>query len=410
MKNNKRYRIIHVSSQGVELVPGVHLLWSATNLPLDAFSIHPRGFFPWRVIIKSYDVEERHLTLEVVDYYPENNQSFFEQKLKGAIRSLQFEKLDWYYFASFLSSYRKADLLPFILDHPDIYVPDMGKKRFHYRSDFHPDDLKFVQGGVTTWVDLPALSEPVEIRIENPHIIPQFEFIKSYFFKSLGRKKIQVDIDLCIHGSQVHELKAQSKIIDRINEEMVSTLKISRVLGLQKSPKVVVVDKHLFTADEIFDQYYDEPDANLFQQNPLDVLRNLAEQGVVRNRKQLEYLAVRKHRDSQKIFITLSPNFGFLFIASSSGKNHFIWELINSHATYLWSFSRSADSLENQIKTVERIIGMIRAQGRDYYRNEYQMNFVHVPYDFNIVIHRHADKGIVDPFPGWKHRLEELLQ
>lgn len=408
-KTRDRSRIIYVSSQGIELAPGILLPWSASNLPFRSFNFHPSGKSPWLVSIKSFEVNDKILVLEVDDFYPVDCQSFSDQKIKSQIDRLQFEKLDWYYLSSFLSSFKKSDLMPFILDHPDTYVADRQIREYRYQYEVKPKDLRFVLGGAVTWIELPALSEPMEIRIGNPHILPQFELIKSYFFKSARQRRILLDIELVLQGQQILRLDARSDAIESIDENMVSSLKIDRVLGLQKAPKIVVIDKHLFSADEIFDQYYDEPDANLFAENPLDILKQLTDQGIVRNRKQLEYLAGRKHLMDQKIFLTLAPHFGFLFITTSQSKNHFIWELINSHATYVWSFRKSTEKLETQIKTVEHIIAMIREQGRDHYKSHYQLNLVNVPYEFNVVIHRHADKGVVDPFPGWKYRLEELL-
>lgn len=383
--------------------------WTASNLPAADFSIHPAQEFFWKVDLISFDKEHQHLTLKVIDYYPSNIDSFKTQKLKSEIKSIEFARLDWYYLAGFLSTYKKLKLLPFIEDSVEIYVPERSKKNFHYEIKVAFKEIKFEPGKITFWTELPALSEPVEVQIFNPHVLPEFEFIKGYFANALGKKSITVFIDLQMTGNRVGYLSANSVEIDAIDENLVGTLKNTRVLGLQKSPKVVVVDKHLFTADELFDQYYDEPDSNLFHQIPIDILRNLSSLGVVRNCKQLEYLAGRKQLNDQKIMVTLAPNFGFLFITSSGHKNHFIWELINSHATYIWSFDEHLDSTGRQMKIVEEIIGMIREQGRDRYKSYYQSHLTDLVYAFNVVIHRHADLSVVDPFPGWKHRLEEIL-
>jgi hypothetical protein len=404
-----RQRIILIDTRGIALTPGKHLTWSDTNLPAADFTVQPRSTFPWKVLLKSYNRDRQHLVVKVTDYYPADADVFAGQQLKQPVRSLEFEPLDWYYLAGFLAAYKKAALQPFIADSQEIYLPDQSERHYRYQLRVHFKEMRFMPGAVCFTADLPALSEPVEIEVDNPHIVPEFEFIRSYFANALGRKKLEVRVDLTLCGDRIQHLSGHSRQIEAIDEKMVSTLKNTRVLGLRKPPKVIVVDKHLFNADEIFDQYYDEPDPNLFHQNARDIIRDLTAQGVVRNRKQLEYLAGRKQRSDQKILMTLAPHFGFMFIVSGQQENHFIWELINSHATYVWSFPRSR-SFEFQLKKVEQIIGMIREQGRDQYKSDYQTDIASLPYRFNTVVHRHAGSGITDPFPGWKHQLEELLR
>ncbi len=404
-----RHRIILIDTRGIALTPGMHLAWSDTNLPPSAFTVHPRAAFPWKVLLKSYDRDRQHLVVLVTDYYPADAEAFAAQQLKQPVKSLEFELLDWYYLAGFLAAFKKAALQPFISDSQEVYLPDQNERRYRYQLRVPFRDMRFIAGAVCFTAGLPALSEPVEIEVANPHIVPEFEFIRSYFANALGTRKLEVRVDLTLCGDRIQHLSGHSKQIEEIDDKMVSTLKNSRVLGLSKPPKVVVVDKHLFNADEIFDQYYDEPDPNLFHQNAHDIIRDLTAQGVVRNRKQLEYLAGRKQRSDQKILMTLAPHFGFMFITSGQQENHFIWELINSHATYVWSFP-GTKSFESPLKKVEQIIGMIREQGREQYKSYYQTDLAALPYRFNTVVHRHAGSGITDPFPGWKHRLEELIQ
>ncbi|MCB0688930.1 MAG: hypothetical protein KDC53_20470 [Saprospiraceae bacterium] len=405
----KRTRLIRISSTGVELVPGYLVRWTTTNLPAEDFTIHASHSFIWRVHLGAFDRETGHLELDVVDYYPLDTTEFDLQTMKHTIRSLDFGKLDWYYLGGFLSSYKKIRLLPFINDNDHVYIPDNKQSEFNYRLNVPVKDMEFIHGAISCWTELPALPNPVEIKVVNEHIIPQFTFIKSYFTKALGKKSVSIQINLKMVDDRILSLHAKSKDIECINESMVGTLRHTRILEIQKSPKVIIVDKHLFNADEVFDQYYDEPDANLFQQNVQDIIDDLQQLGLVRNRKQLEYLAGRKQLSGERILITLAPNLGFLFINTTTDKNHFIWELVNSHATFVWSFDRWKGDMTAQIKSVEHMIGLIREQGREHYKSYYQSQITDLPYTFTRIVHRHADRSIIDPFPGWKHRLEEAL-
>ena len=411
MANNQdRTRIIIISATGLSLTPDCKLSWADTNLPEQHFTIHPGMEYSWKIELKSYDRDQQLLVIGVIDYFHVDTDLFYTQQLKQSVKSIEFEKLNWYYFAAFVSAYKKSALLPYIIDSTEVYVPGQKVQNFQYQFKVSFNEIKFVLGCVVFWTDLPALSDPVELRINNSHILPEFEFIKSYFSKALGKKTLDILVKLTTQGERIHKLECSSRQIDLINEEMVGTLRNTRILGLRKAPKVIAVDKHLFNANDIFNEYYDEPDANLFHQNALDIIQSLTDLGVVRNRKQLEYLAGRKQQANQRILITLAPHLGFLFVVAGDQKNHFIWELINSHATYVWTFEDTSSTVEQQLKKVEEIVGIVREQGREKYKSYYQSNLVDLTYYFNAVVHRHADRGIVDPFPNWKHRLEEVLQ
>jgi hypothetical protein len=127
----------------------------------------------------------------------------------------------------------------------------------------------------------------------------------------------------------------------------------------------------LFTADEVLSRIDGNTDSgNVFKQNERDIINIFLQGKDIRNKKQLEYLSGTKHNPQEKIRFTLKPIFGFLFCIVGEKFNHFCWELLNSHATYLWSFERSI-STDNQFKRVENTINTIRVIGRDEYRKAY---------------------------------------
>ena len=102
---------------------------------------------------------------------------------------------------------------------------------------------------------------------------------------------------------------------------------------------------------------------------------------------------------------TLSPKFGFLFYVEGKEMDHFIWELLNSHATYIWSIQKELTSLENKLKLIEREVNFIRGNGRRIYLNSEKTEDL----IFNKINHENSETGVVDGFPKWKMRVNEKI-
>jgi hypothetical protein len=402
-------RILKITTEGVFLTPDYLLPWSKTNLPTADFTIKSGDHF-WKVTISDFDRSTASLQLQVEDYYSKSIDLFQGQQMKFKVGRLYFKKLAWSAFEDFLSIYKFSALSPFLDDDQQSRLDPPKELHYLYKIKCYLKDTKFKLGYLSVWTALPALADPVELQIKNHHLLPEFEFIKSYFSKVLKRKTFEVEVSLRLIDGQIKELHCVSKQIDKINEDFIKTLKHSKILALKKNPVIILVDKHLFSTDDIFDQYDDDLGGNIFKQDPGDIIAALNELGIVRNRKQLEYLAGRKQEAGQKILITLAPHLGFLFIVIGARQHHFIWELVDSHATYVWSFEKTDGSLENQLRKIEELVGLVREQGRDKYKQYYQQAAPETNYLFRTIIHKHASAGIVDGFPNWRYRLEEILE
>ena len=84
--------------------------------------------------------------------------------------------------------------------------------------------------------------------------------------------------------------------------------------------------------------------------------------------------------------------------------HHFIWELLDSHATYIWSmphtpFREASQNIENEISSINQI-------GRSQYKAHFQNR---PDLFFNTVIHKKANSSYEDYFPRWRHIVESLL-
>jgi len=109
-------------------------------------------------------------------------------------------------------------------------------------------------------------------------------------------------------------------------------------------------------------------EGNVFNQSESDIIKSLTKTEYVRNRKQLEYLSDIKQTNKSKIHYTLNPLFGFLFLNESKYKYHFVWELLQSHATYIWSINKENKNISFLYAKIEEIINVIKLIGRDEYK------------------------------------------
>ena len=270
-------------------------------------------------------------------------------------------------------------------------------------------DARFMPGYVSVFKTLKGTSEKIEFKIKNDHIIPEFDTIKFWFAKKLKSKKFRVSAKVTISNGKIIETIATSRHISQITEEMIESIKYQRTMALTSPPRIEMPDKSLFTAEDIFSRFEDEENGlNAFNQSEDEILRLLLENSKIRNRQQLAYLAAKKQSESHKLRYTLHPQFGFLFLVEGKENNHFIWELLNSNATYIWSTDKN-DSIEMQYKSIEDLINKIRISGRDNYRRTFRQYTTGDGIVFHYIEHENIKSSLVDCFPKWKQRIDERL-
>lgn len=153
----------------------------------------------------------------------------------------------------------------------------------------------------------------------------------------------------------------------------------------------------------------DDIEGNVFNQTEKDILNFFLEKKGVRNKKQLAYLSGKKQSENHKLRYTLNPNFGFLFLVEGEKNNHFIWELLNSNATYIWSIEKSEREVELQFKRIEDIVNTVRTSGRENYKSAYRNNHQDNDLVFRVISHENIDSNLIDEFPKWKNKLNEQL-
>ena len=355
-----------------------------TNIPHLHLTFNSHREIFWKVVMKGYDKLSQKLSVHIINYFADNVSDFLNQKPKNAIKYLEFGSFDWEFLEPILSSYRKS-MFDHLLTNGIREISRQAQEKLplanlepiisklEERFSIDINDCCFMLGYVKFEKYINSLNEKIEIKIPNDNILPEFDNIKYWFSKRLQTKKINVSVIFTMVDYKFKEYSATSKEIDSINHQLIEGIKLQRTLAITKTFRPQEVDKALFTSDELFgldDQ--NDLEGNVFKQTEMDILELLLEKGDVRNKRELSYLSGRKQSISYRIRFTNHPNFGFIFLAEGELNNHFIWELLNSHATYIWTIEKGKKELELQYKRIEETINTILSCGRDNYKRAYK--------------------------------------
>lgn len=431
----KKAFIIKVDNETISFNPQVSISIQQTNIPPKEYlSFKTSEEIFWKVEMINHDLERKFLELKIIDYNNEDIQKFNDQKKpNNEIIGVSFGKFDWEKLEPILTRYQKSKFEDILFNTGKIHLPDIGNftnkvinsfqnSTYKPNSAYVPDlterkenisirfdDLTFMSGYVSFKKKFKYINKE-HFQILNQNILPEFENIKHWFAKKLKLRVIKVVITFVFEDNKILEIKALSEQIDLINSELIDSIKYERVLDLTKKTELITPQKALFTNDELFTQIDLEDNVgNVFNQSEEDVLNLLLEKGSVRNKMQLQYLADKRQSDNLKLRYTLKPNFGFLFFVEGEANNHFIWELLNSNATYIWSISTLGKDVDSQFKRIESTINLIRTIGREKYKTAYRVERYDNDLVFKIINHEEIESNLSIGFLKWEKRLEEHL-
>lgn len=432
--------LLKIDNQGLHYNPQQYVAWTATNMPAGDFLFRTKDPIYWRCQMIAYQADQQALLLEVVDYEADYETHFEAQKPKSPVHRIELKPLREKAFKALLSYYKPGSVSRICVTNqeeealmPSRVQIDWKKPSTKYKPVIPPEvktfnafetiknatiplvfstsimDAKFGLGLVTVYGWCMELAEEVSLPIYNDFIIPEFDYVKPYFAKVMKQRKFAVSGEIVVEGGKIVSRSATAPAIEKIDEDFLELVRAANLKALLQKPKVEVLDKSLFTADEMFNTFSEEEEdfGNVYGTPDEDLIKQIMELRKVRNVKQLHYLAGKLHDSEERIRFTLSPLFGFVFIVKGERSNHFVWELLNSHATYVWSYEQDGSSLERQFKALEKILQFIRTNGRQEYRNNYHL--MKEGFLFHPIRHRDANSKLVDGFPRWRNLLLEKL-
>jgi hypothetical protein len=441
--------IIKIDNHAIYFNPEYFIPIQKSNLPIKYFKFRVVEEIYWKVELLNYVEELKCWNLRVLEYQVSDPNNFTRQKSNKVIENVCFEKLDWHKWEPQLSSYQEINLIDSIFNfnprynsrdldvnfnHSKFVKPDLSEVQspkseiipspqkndikpsgpkietliFNYSVSF--EESTFHSGFVTFKRYVAKLFDKIEFKIRNDYVLEEFDNIKIWFSKKFKSKVFNVEATIIITDGQITEVNATSSEIAQINPELIDSVKYNRTIALLKPPRIQPDNKSLYSLKEIFELIDPVSNrGNIFNQTEPDIVKSLTEKEFVRNRKQLEYLSVQKQSKQSKIYFTLNPLFGFVFLIEMTNKNYFIWELLKSHATYIWSKEKMDNNIGDMYKIIELYISEIKEIGREGYRKGYLNNNTPEGFTFKIIDHQDILSDPKNGFTRWSEKLDEIL-
>lgn len=257
--------------------------------------------------------------------------------------------------------------------------------------------MDFRYGAVAFKYQIPENSIALEFEVENDDLRPEFDVLKAYFSKILNSKYVEVEIHAEFENNTLVGQSANSKDIEKINQEIIESVKFrfiqSNIIGRKKlaSSEENIIDLHQLQSDQSDQAIYNSEE---------EFLNDLLKGQDVKHFRQLRYLASRHENNIMKLRFVLNP-FSFVFLLSGREGYHLVLETLNTEgATYIWHFDRNVNALKQNISVIDKDLNLIRNEGRHTFLESQ-------PENFSRIIHDYSDdrKGFVI----WKDMLEERL-
>lgn len=431
--------ILRLDNSSIYVNGSLRLTYTQSNLPKKSFQFGSERLIHLEVEQVSFEQQTGTLKVKVANYFPPKSTSFNQQPPKYQIQRIEFEKMDWQQFSRLVSSYTinkelkeqfnnifqtystSSDTsnsvsakrrMEWDMEHlrnkaPNLFFQEPSaaiERAFQTVVKVKFEDATFRDGQITFPAKIKDLNIVRDFAIENGNLKSEFENIKPWFVKKIGKSFI-VTVNLKLVGLQITDATAFSEEIASINEELIDSIKTQRVLMLVKTARLKDDSKSVFNHDEIFGILDEGNGSNVFDSSADNIIEVLINNGLAKNIRQLEYLSKDKQSLNDKVRFTLKPHFGFLFKVETPTKQFFIWELLNSHATYVWEKEISDGDF---YQLVEQEISFIKANGREEYRRHYK-NESSKDFKFHLLEHEGADLTEVERFEAWRSKLEASM-
>lgn len=430
-------RIIKISNNRFYYTESDYLSLEQTNLHVGKLKFSNRQDIYWEVELKDYDKTSNSVEIYVLNYEPKVISNFKKQVTKKSLDYFKFMNLEWESLEPLLSSYQpialtglfkmntgKHQISPDDLAFPKELNITKVKSSFKENTEYNSDDLiqdvqqefffafknaSFENGYVSVYKKFDFLPLKIELKIYNENILKEYDYIKYYFPKYFkDGKKFRVKFKGKIQYGELISYSANSPEIDSINDEIIKIVKSYRSVELINVVTDSTDEESLFTIEEVVERINVSDEIKKgFETNEKEIIDSILLIRKVRNKRQLEYLSGKKQSETERIRFTLRPLFGFLFLINGKKMNHFCWELLDSHATYIWSFD-SNFLFSEKINEIDNIINTVRTVGRDTYKREWKKMKENSNFIFKTINHK-VNKVKNDGFIDWKNRLEEIL-
>lgn len=393
--------VIKIHENSIWFNPSEKLNLIETNLPVQLFTFSSRPIY-WKLQMHSFVKKSKTLTVSIIDYDAADIEQWQAQSPKSKISLLIIKEIIWEPFSKCLSYYDgqlKASLSS-LLTTVQNSAP-LSRKPVTILHRLSINKMKIGSGCLSYSKKVPWSKERQTFTIEHPLMIPQMELIKPYFHNIMNGKMVDVEVSVLHQGDHVEIIRTHAPQLQKINNESLFIMRGLQIKEWVKSQKEQYQSNIL---QEDIDLSYDPSDAGNIDSIERELLDRILTESDVRNKHQLLYLSDATS-PTDRLMLTIQPQFGFIFTIRGEEMVHCIWELVDSHATYIWSFPHSMHS-DRYFKILRREFAKITELGRQVYRDTYVANH---DYHLRTINHGNSTDPMVDRFGQWRIKVESFL-
>ncbi len=256
--------------------------------------------------------------------------------------------------------------------------------------------LQFHSGYVSFNKFISKINQYIDFTIQNEYICKEFNSVKKYFEKALGKNKIKVEIEIEVLGQEIKSRLANSSEIAQIDPNLIEDVKINFTKKLIKT--TFNTKKSVFTLKELFEEVTEINYTQEIFYEKEAFFEDLLKISETKHHKHLSFLSDKHSHLIMKLRFVINP-FSFIFLIEGVENYYFVWETLNTEeATYIWieNKDKKKESLE---KIIERI-NLIKTEGKITYINKGNENFKRIFHDYSEHI---------DGFEKWKNEIKQII-
>lgn len=261
--------------------------------------------------------------------------------------------------------------------------------------------LRFTNGGIC--FDYKKVGGGVqELKVINEFIIEEFDAVKTYFGKALGKSKVEITITVEYQKYGPTEYFANSEDLNSISPEMILQIRGSvlakhfknNTLDIGQGPLFFSIDDNLDV-----DEGKKIPTRSLFKDQD-DLFAELIKVKRPKHQDHLEFLANKQENEFAKLKYLLKP-FSFVFLLKGGAGYFAVWETLDtSEATYLWNIGERSEDIELAIEDIQAMIFAIVTNTKTQFLKSKPDNFSRVRHDYN-----NGKAGLIN----WKEEIGRVL-
>jgi len=393
--------LIKIENHKFYLSPQLVVDVKDTNLPDSEFEFRGRAFFI-EVQLLDFDKLSKNLVLDILEYNlgadHDRILKWEKQEPKDEVLELTIVHIKWPLFKSCLSyfSSQAKDLIP---TNPK-FADKQRFETFNIQEKVSINQITIASGCFYFSRRFKWEKEKINVTVQYPFLFKELNLVKQFFHKILKKKTLIINLTLTNQNGDIKIIKAECADIEKINEESIKVIKAIQFKEW----------KNNIAPDSMEGAFFNPTEENIISdfgnidEFEKELLFHIVENEKIRNKEQLQYLSKISSSKTQ-LHITIDPQFGFVFIFQGEEMTHCIWELINSHASYIWSIhTQSFGSQELNILSEE--ISKINEIGRAVYKTQFDNS---EQLYFHSVNHKSKNNPSIDHFGSWRLELEKLL-